>query len=161
MRSVAGISLVCFILAGCGGASEPSATHRGRPNTHPATAANGPVVLGSKNFIVWGGVGFGTAHPTKLVVGSDPSVMITGIRWQGWGRRTASGVGRYHVPHFGHGGDYYRKRSRADLRVSGIGRCGPNGPRTYMALKVRVALEPGQRPSWYEADGSHGLCSYP
>jgi hypothetical protein len=118
-------------------------------------------VLGAKSFVVWGGIGFGTAHPSKLVVGSDPSVMITRIRWHGWGRRSASGVGRYAVPHFGHGGDYSRKRFRADLRVSGIGRCSRSGPRTYMALKVRVALQPGQRPSWYEADGSHGLCSYP
>jgi hypothetical protein len=59
------------------------------------------------------------------------------------------GLGRYHVPHFGHGGDNYRKRFRADLRVSSIGRCGPNEPRSYMALKLRVALQPGQRPSWY------------
>jgi hypothetical protein len=65
------------------------------------------------------------------------------------------------VPHIGHGGDYSRKPFRADLRVSGIGRCQSNGPRTYMALKVRVALQPGQRPSWYQANGSHGLCSYP
>jgi hypothetical protein len=36
----------------------------------------------------------------------------------------------YSVPHFGHGGDYYRKQFPADLRVSGIGRCQPNGPRT-------------------------------
>jgi hypothetical protein len=117
--------------------------------------------LGAKNFIVWGGIGFGTAHPSKLVVGSDPSVMITGIRWHGWGRVITTGVGRYSVPQFGRGGDYYRKKFRADLRASGIGTCRPNGPRTYMALKVRVALQPGQRPSWYEADGSHGLCSYP
>lgn len=176
MRFVAVISLVCLILAGCGGASDQSATHRARPSgaardrsgTHrarpksgPATAANGPVVLGAKNFTVWGAMGFGTAHPSKLVVGSDPSVMITRIRWRGWGRRSASGVGRYAVPRIGHGGSYYRKRFRADLRVSGIGRCHANGPRTYMALKVRVALQPGQNPSWYEADGSHGLCSYP
>jgi hypothetical protein len=54
-----------------------------------------------------------------------------------------------------------RRPFRAELRVSGIGRCQSNGPRTYMALKVRVALQPGQRPSWYQANGSHGLCSYP
>jgi hypothetical protein len=118
-------------------------------------------VLGSSNFIVWGGIGFGTAHPSKLVVGSDPSVMITRIHWRGWGRQSATAVGRYAVPHYGRGGSYYHKQFRADLRAAGIGRCSPNGPRTYMTLKVRVALEPGQRPSWYEADGSHGLCSYP
>jgi hypothetical protein len=161
MRFVAGISLLCFGLAGCGGSSAPSATHPAQATSRPVASATGPVVLGSKNFIVWGGVGFGTAHPAKLVVGSDPSVIITGIRWHGWGSQRASGVGRYHVPHFGHGGDYYRKRFRADLRVSGIGRCNRNGPRAYMALKVRVALEPGQRPGWYQANGSHGLCSYP
>jgi hypothetical protein len=178
VRFVASASLVCLIAAGCGGADR-TATHAAGHRTPAATPGNaetpanagtpgnavtpgnGPVVLGSKNFIVWGGVGFGTAHPTKIVVGSDPSVIITGIRWHGWGRRTASGVGSYHVPHFGHGGNYYRKRFRADLRVSGIGRCHPSGPRAYMALKVRLALQPGQRPSWYEADGSHGLCSYP
>ena len=102
----------------------------------------------AKNFIIWGGIGFGTAHPTNLVVGSDPSVMVTRIRWHGWGRRRASGVGRYAAPHYGRSGSYYRKQFRADLRGSRIGGCHPNGPRTYMALKVRVALQPGQRPSW-------------
>jgi hypothetical protein len=160
MRSVAVILLVSFILVGCG-ARHVSATHRVGPKSHPATRTNGPVVLGSKNFIVWGGIGFGTAHPTALVVGSDPSVMVTRIRWYDWGRPKAWGVGQYAAPHYGRGGSYYRKHFRALLRVSGIGRCLPNGPRTYMALKVRVALQPGERPSWYEADGSHGLCSYP
>ena len=161
MRLIAVTLLACLLLAGCGGADKPSAAHSAAHTSSPAAVANGPVVLGSKNFVVWGGLGFGTAHPSKLVVGSDPSVMITGIRWHGWGGRSASGVGRYAVPHFGHGGDYYRKGSRADLQVFGIGRCRPNGPRTYMALRVRVELEPGQRPSWYQANGSHGLCSYP
>jgi hypothetical protein len=161
MRFVAMISLVCFILAGCGGARESSGTHHAPHNSPPATVANGPVVLGSKNFIVWGGIGFGTAHPSKLVVGGDPAVMITRIRWQGWGRRRASGVGLYAAPHYGRGGSYYRKQFRADLLVSGIGRCHPNATRAYMSLKVKVALQPGQRPSWYEANGSHGLCSYP
>jgi len=161
MRRAAAIPLVCSILVGCGAARKPSGTNHARPTSRPASVANGPVVLGAKNFIIWGGIGFGTAHPAKLVVGSDPSVMITRIHWRGWGRRRASGVGRYAAPHYGRGGSYYRKQFHADLRVSGIGRCRPNGPRTYMALKVRVALQPGQRPSWYEADGSHGLCSYP
>jgi hypothetical protein len=161
MRFVAAMSLFCLVLAGCGGGGTPSASHRAPAKSRSDTPADGPVLLGSKSFIVWGGLGFGTAHPSKIVVGSDPSVMITGIRWHGWGRRTASGVGHYSVPHFGHGGDYYAKKFRADLRVAGIGTCWRNGPRTYMALKVKVALQPGQRPSWYEADGSHGLCSYP
>jgi hypothetical protein len=30
-----------------------------------------------------------------------------------------------------------------------------------MALKVKVALQPAERPSWHEIDGSHGLCRYP
>lgn len=161
MRFVAVVSLLCFLLAGCGGTSEPSGTHRARPNSRPPSAANGPVVLGAKNFVTWGGSGFGTAHPTRLVVGSDPSVLITRIRWHHWGRPRAWGVGQYAAPHYGRGGSYYHKLLRADLRLSGIGRCHPNGPRTYMALKIRVALQPGQRPSWYEVDGSHGLCSYP
>jgi hypothetical protein len=161
MRLVAAIALLCLILAGCGDSGQPSAKAGGSPKSSAGVAVNGPVLLGAKSFIVWGGIGFGTAHPSKLVVGSDPSVVITGIRWRGWGNRNASGVGRYSAPQVGHGGDYYRKPFRADLRVSGIGRCRRNGPRTYMALKVRVALQPGQRPSWYQANGSHGLCSYP
>ena len=166
MRSIVLISLVCLVLAGCGSAGKPAATHPAGPKSHaapPANAApaNGPVVLGSKNFVTWGGAGFGTPHPSRIAVGSDPSVLITHIRWHGWGREKARGVGRYSAPHFGHGGAYYRKELRADLRLSRIGRCKPNGPRTYMALKVKVALQPGQRPSWYEVDGSHGLCSYP
>jgi hypothetical protein len=161
MRPVAVISLVCFIVVGCGGARQRLATHRAEPKSRPATGANGPVVLGSKNFIVWGGIGFGTPHPTDLVVGGDPSVMVTHIRWHGWGRPKAWGVGLYAAPHYGRGGSYYRKHLRALLRVSGISRCDPNGPRSYMALNVKVALQPGQRPSWYEAQGSHGLCSYP
>ena len=158
---VTAISLLCLILAGCGGVGHSTGTHPVKARSHPAAAASGPVVLGAKSFVVWGGIGFGTAHPTKLVVGGDPSVTITRIRWHDWGRQRASGVGRYAMVHYGRGGSYYRKLFRADLRVSGIGRCRPTGPRTYMALKVRVALQPDQRPSWYEADGSHGLCSYP
>src|SRR5689334_8053523 len=128
MRLAAAIVLLCVTVtvAGCGGASERSATRSAPPKSSPAPGADGPVVLGSKNFVVWGGLGFGTPHPSKLAVGSDPSVLITGIRWHGWGGASASGVGRYKVPHFGHGGDYYRKGSRADLRVSGIGRCQRN-----------------------------------
>jgi hypothetical protein len=148
--------LACLIVAGCGGASKRiGETHRA------PTRAAGPVLLGSKDFIVWGGIGFGSPHPAKLVVGSDPSVLITHIRWHDWGRSSAWGIGRYAAPHFGRGGSYYDKPFPAELRVSVIGRCQPNGPRTYMKLKVRVALEPGQSPGWYEADGSHGLCSYP
>jgi hypothetical protein len=161
MRWLAAISLAGFILVGCGGAREPSRTQRAQAASRHATSVKGPVVLGAKSFIIWGGIGFGTAHPTKLVLGSDPSVRITRIRWHGWGRQMASGVGRYAAPHYGYGGSYYRKLSRADLRVSGIGRCHPNGPRSYMALKIKVALQPDQRSSWYEANGSHGLCSYP
>jgi hypothetical protein len=160
MRTVALISLACLILVGCGGARQPSGVQRAQSTSRATTAASGPVLLGAKSFIVWGGIGFGTAHPTELVVGGDPSVKVTRIRWRGWGRRSASGVGLYDVPRIGSGGDY-GQRSRAELRVSGIGRCTPTGPRAYMALKVRVALQPGQRPSWYQAQGSHGLCSYP
>lgn len=149
MRALTVSSLLCLLLVGCGGAS-PS-----------IKAANGPVLLGSKSFIVWGGIGFGVAHPSKLVVGGDPAVIITRIRWQGWGRPEASGVGEYDVPHFGHGGDYYRKPFRALLRASSIGRCRSGDPSAYMALRVKVALEPGQRPAWYQVNGSHGLCSYP
>lgn len=161
MRVTAVISLVSMVLVGCGGAQPLTGTDRARTGRPHASLRNGPVLLGSKDFIVWGGIGFGTAHPSKLVVGGDPAVMITHIRWHGWGRPETLGIGDYAVPHFGRGGSYYRRPFRADLRASGIGRCRPNGPRAYMVLKVKVALEPGQRPSWYQANGRHGLCRYP
>lgn len=161
MRAVAVTSLLCSLLVACGGMSSVTRAPGGKPGSRPATPANRPVLLGSKSFIVWGGIGFGVAHPSKLVVGGDPAVIITRIRWHGWGRLEASGVGDYAAPHFGHGGDYYRKPLRAVLHASRIGSCHPNGPRAYMALEIRVALEPGQRPSWYQANGSHGLCRYP
>ncbi|HKN93089.1 MAG TPA: hypothetical protein VJU60_02060, partial [Thermoleophilaceae bacterium] len=71
MRFLAVISLMCFVLAGCGGG------HQARPKSIPAKAANGPVVLGAKDFVAWGGLGFGTPHPSRLAVGSDPSVLIS------------------------------------------------------------------------------------
>lgn len=154
------MSLAGLIVAGCGGARGASATDHGRPQGRVASASSGPVVLGAKSFITWGASGFGTAHPTDLVVGSDPSVQITRIRWRGWGRWTTSGVGWYKVP-TGLGGDYYPKPARTELQASGIGRCQPDGPRTYMALKVRMKLQPDQAPGWYDVNGSHALCSYP
>ena len=98
-----------------GGSSNSAAYGSSLKKSRPAVPANGPVVLGAKNFIVWGGIGVGIARPSKLVVGSDPSVIITRIRWHGWNRRSASGVGSCAVPRFGQGGDYYRKQFRADL----------------------------------------------
>jgi hypothetical protein len=154
------MALAGLILSGCGGAGGAGAAHRERPQVRVASASRGPVVLGSKDFITWGASGFGTAHPTDLVVGSDPSVQITNIRWHGWGRWRTSGVGWYKVP-TGLGGDYYYHRTRADLLAFGIGRCQPGAPRTYMALKVRMKLQPDQRPGWYDVSGSHALCSYP
>ena len=154
------MSLAGLILAGCGGARDASATHRERPQRRVASGPSGPVVLGAKDFITWGASGFGAAHPTDLVVGSDPSVQITHIRWHDWGRWRTSGVGWYKVP-TGLGGDYYQKPARAELQAFGIGRCQPDAPRTYMALKVRMKLQPDQRPGWYDINGSHALCSYP
>lgn len=154
------MALAGLVLAGCGGANGASATHHDRPQRRVASAAPGPVLLGAKSFITWGASGFGSAHPTDLVVGSDPSVQITDIRWHDWGRWRTSGVGWYKVP-MGLGGDYYYQRTRAELQASGIGRCQPDAPRTYMALKVRMKLQPDQRPDWYDVNGSHALCSYP
>jgi hypothetical protein len=158
MRRLSLILLACVAAAGCGNARHPGAAKR---QTAATDAARGAVVLGAKDFVSWHGRGFGTPHPSKLLVGGDPSVLITQIRWRGWGGPTASAVGRYAAPDYKHGGYYHRKRLRAVLRAARIGRCSRNGPRSYMSLKVHVALQPGQRPQWYELAGSHGLCSYP
>jgi hypothetical protein len=119
------------------------------------------VLLGAKAFIQWGGLGFGVAHPRKIVLGGDPSLMITEIRWHGWGRTTAWGVGRNPAYHYGHGGNYYSRQGRAEVRVYGIGHCRRNGPRVYMGMTIRVPLKPGAAPTRYVVGGSHGLCSFP
>ena len=160
MRCLAATSLVCFIAAGCGG-GESSGSHPARPKSRSAVPANGPVVLGAKNFIVWVGSALASLTRASSSLAATPRSSS----------RASAGTAGVAGAHRESGATRCRTSARAaTTTASGFvptcgspasAGCSRNGPRTYMALKVRVALRPGQRPSWYEADGSHGLCSYP
>ena len=155
MRVAVALALVCAtVLAGCGGGG--AATRAARTST---ASSGGPVLLGAKGFLT-DRVGWGTPHPNRIDGGGDPALVITRIDWHGWGDRVARGVGR--TAAYRLGGSYYAKLVRAELRAYRIGRCRPNGPRTYMALEVRTQARPRARMGpWYAWGGEHGLCSYP
>ena len=88
------VLLTCLIaLAGCGGREKPKPTATPTPNTAPQTSpAPRGVVLGEHGFVS-GRMGWGSARPVQLDVGGDPALVIHRIRWRGWGRSQASGVG--------------------------------------------------------------------
>jgi hypothetical protein len=95
----------------------------------PARAADSPV-LGSPEFYA-NGVGFGKVAPRTIHNGGDPSGYIGSIRWTGWGRTVAHGVGRGNI--FRPMGGYYPP-VRVKLRVRGLG-------------------------SWFKWSGTHTMCS--
>ena len=122
----------------------------------PASARR-HVVLGSKHFLTWGHGGWGAAHPDYLDFAGDARLVVSSIRWRGWGRRRAVGVGRAYAMRYV-GGAYYGKLVRAELVAHRIGRCGKH--RAYMGLRTRVRLKPGGRMGpWFEwGDPERGLC---
>jgi hypothetical protein len=150
--------------AGCGGGHpKPAGSATPRP---AATAAASPVAssaprgvaLGEYGFLV-GRVGWGDAHPDRLDVGGDPALVITRIRWHGWGTPHARGVGR--GPAFNYlGGSAYRRQVRVELRADELGRCAASGPRAYRNLRLRMPRRPGApMGQWFIlGDDERGLC---
>ena len=154
MRTVLRLAPLCLAaLAACGGSSK-------RPQ--PAETASRPsartVVLGQYGFVT-GAVGWGDAHPVQLDVGGDPALVIHKIRWRGWGRPHARGVGRASAFN-GHGGSSYQRQVRVELRASELGRCAAAGPRAYRNLRLRMPRRPGApMGQWFIlGGGEHGLC---
>jgi hypothetical protein len=152
--------------AGCGGGHPtPAGTAAPRPaKTAAATAspvAGSPprrVALGQYGFLD-GRVGWGDAHPDRLDMGGDPALVITRIRWHGWGSPHARGVGR--GPAFNYlGGSAYRRPVRVELRADELGRCAASGPRAYRNLRLRMPTRPGApMGQWFIlGGGEHGLC---
>lgn len=122
-----------------------------------AGAAANPV-LGAKAFTAPYGKGFGTAEPSEIFNGGDPSGSVTHIKWSGWGNPTAIGYGLNPIfkPH----GGYYRKPARIELRATRLGKCGERV--AYTRLEVRVPKHPGGKLGrWFSWSGAKTICKPP
>lgn len=122
-----------------------------------AGAAANPV-LGSKAFAAPYGKGFGTAEPSEIFNGGDPSGSVRNIKWSGWGNPTAIGYGLNPIfkPH----GGYYAKPARIELRATALGKCGKQA--AYTKLEVRIPKKPGGKlGKWFSWSGAKTLCKSP
>jgi hypothetical protein len=158
------VLLTCLIaLAGCGGRGKPkpAATPTPTATTAPqASPAARDVVLGEHGFVS-GRMGWGSAHPVQLDVGGDPALVIHRIRWRGWGASQASGVGSASAFNL-HGGSWYPRPVRVELRAYELGRCEKSGPPAYRNLRLRMPPRPGApMGQWFVlGGGSDGLCRH-
>jgi hypothetical protein len=162
MRAQIVVFALLLTAAGCGGGHPgPAGTAAPKASVTASPAASPPargVALGEYGFLD-GRVGWGEAHPDRIDVGGDPALIITRIRWRGWGRPHAHGVGR--GPAFNYlGGSAYRQPVRVELRADELGRCAASGPRAYRNLRLRMPRRPGApMGQWFVlGGGAHGLC---
>jgi hypothetical protein len=122
-----------------------------------AGAAQSPA-LGARAFTGTYGEGFGTAEPSKIFNGGDPSGSVTNIRWNGWGNPSAIGYGLN--PIFKPGGGYFRKPARIELRATALGKCGARP--AYTRLEIRVPRHPGGKlGKWLLWSGAKSICKPP
>jgi hypothetical protein len=145
MRQIRLLSLVLVICA-LGAALAASA----------AAAAN--PVLGAKAFASPYGKGFGTAEPSEIFNGGDPSGSVRDIKWSGWGNPSAIGYGLNPIfkPH----GGYYRKPARVELRATKLGKCGKQA--AYTKLEIRAPKKPGGKlGKWVSWSGAYTICKPP
>jgi hypothetical protein len=122
-----------------------------------AGASTNPV-LGSKSFTGPYGEGFGTAEPSAIFNGGDPSGSVRDIEWSGWGNPSAIGYGLNPIfkPH----GGYYRKPARIELRATALGKCGKQA--AYTKLEVRIPKKPGGKlGKWFSWSGAKTICKSP
>jgi hypothetical protein len=125
--------------------------------TASATGA-GPVVLGSRAFAP-NGEGWGSARPSQIFNGGDPSGLVSHIHWTSWGGSSAIGYGLNAI--FTPQGGYYRQLARIELRAHVLGRCSANGPRAYSQLLFREPSYPGGPfGSWTLWSGAHSICRF-
>ena len=123
----------------------------------PGASGAGNVVLGSRAFALPDGSGWGTARPSRIFNGGDPSGLVSDIHWNSWGGGSATGSGLTSI--FKPAGGYYRQLVRVELRVYAIGRCSSDGPRAYTRLEFRVP-SPARRSwrAWMPWAGSGKVC---
>jgi hypothetical protein len=121
-------------------------------------SSHGAIVLGSEKFTVGSdGSGFGTAHPSEIFNGGDPSGRVTKIHWTSWGASVATGSGLNAIfkPH----GGYYAQLVTIEMRAYDVGRCTPHGALAYRKLSVRVPSRPGgPLGPWFAWAGASTIC---
>ena len=155
------LALLLTIAACGGGHPQPAGTAAPKASATASPAASPVsrgVALGEYGFLD-GRVGWGEAHPDRIDVGGDPALVITRIRWHGWGSPHARGVGR--GPAFNLlGGSAYRRQVRVELRADGLGRCAASDSPAYRNLRLRMPPRPGApMGQWFiVSDSEHGLC---
>ena len=126
-----------------------------------AAAASSPrvVVLGKKNLLN-NGAGWGTAEPTTVYNGGDPSGHAFHLRWTAWGSASAYAQGLNWI--FKPQGGYYQKPGEIELRAYRIGQCVAGGPHAYTRLQARVAARPGgPLGKWFAWGGWRTICTWP
>jgi len=122
-------------------------------------SSSASVVLG-REHLLQGGQGWGTAHPSLIFNGGDPSGRAWDLRWSGWGSPVAEAHGLTWI--FRPDGGYFGKPGAIELRASVIGRCTPSGPRAYTRLEARVAARPGgPLGKWFVWGGWKSTCVGP
>jgi hypothetical protein len=124
----------------------------------PSAGATADPVLGAKAFAAPYGSGWGTAEPSEIFNGGDPSGSVHDIKWSGWGNPTAIGWGLNPIfkPH----GGYYRKPARIELRATDLGKCGKRA--AYTKLEARVPKKPGGKlGKWFSWSGAKTICKSP
>jgi hypothetical protein len=113
-------------------------------------------LLGSSVFYAPHAKGFGTAHPSTISNGGDPSGIVTRITWKGWGGQTAIGYGLSSI--FKPNGGYYPRLVRIELRAQHLVRC--DGQLVYRQLSVRLPAKPGgPLGKWFLWSGAKSLCA--
>jgi hypothetical protein len=123
-----------------------------------ASAAARLVVLGSKQWALPDGYGFGRAHPRAIFNGGDPSGLVTHLVWREWGAGVATASGRNAI--FKPNGGYYPQLVTIDLRASDLGRCSAAGPLAYRKLSAREPSRPGGPPGkWFAWAGARTICA--
>ncbi len=106
------------------------------------TAMTKQPVLGSASFIPRIGVGWGTYKPSEIFNGGDPSGMIDGITWSGWGEPEAIGYGKTYIfkPNGGYyPGECHRRATR--VRPRALHRGPPRLPDARRARAVRAGWQ--------------------
>ena len=172
------MALAALALAGCGSGTKTvtvvtqaptSSTHAATTitqasTTTQATTTSAPqpsrtVVLGSASFAP-NGNGFGTAQPSEIFNGGDPSGNVSQIQWTGWGSSIAHGIGMSSI--FMPQGGYYPQLVTIQLRAEDLGSCTPGGPSAYRKLSVREPSAPGgPLGPWMSWSGANTICTAP
>jgi hypothetical protein len=125
-----------------------------------AARSSPTIVLGSRAYYAPQSRGWGSVKPRTIYNGGDPAGLVTNIRWQHWGQKSAIGWGFTSI--FKPAGGYYPRLVRAELRATDIGRCTAGGQLAYRRLSARVPSRPGgPLGAWFRWSGTGNICHSP